>query len=204
MPHRRYPSENPHSIPWIIVSRLIGLVIFFIIVVVLWNVQSDNAIIASVISFLVAPVTIALIVIFSLLFLVGEVFLALNFPLNLPGPFLNALGSIFLISFLLQLLYLVDRIGDFVIFTLFKSLEPLLYVLVFFIVLIVQYVHLFSSWKDDQEKRAVLVAEPGDSSPNREPASGNSQKDVSWKEVEAEFRMLLHDFFHSLRDALKK
>jgi hypothetical protein len=201
MSQRRHPRQSTHSIPWIIVSRLIGLAIFFIIVVVLQNIQSSNTIIQSIITFLTTPATIALVVIFSL-FLVGEVFLALDFPLSLPGPFFNALGSIFLVSFLFQLLYLVDQISDVTIFTLLKSLEPLLYLLVFFIVLIVQYVDLFS-FRQNSPQRAAPIAGSGEESKDQESAPESSRKH-DWEEVEAEFRMLLYDFFHTLREGLKK
>jgi hypothetical protein len=202
MSQRRHPSHSPHSIPWIIVSRLIGLAIFFIIVVVLQNIQSSNPIIQSIIAFLTTPATIALVVIFSLLFLVGEVFLALDFPLSLPGPFFNALGSIFLVSFLFQLLYLVDQISDITIFTLFRPLEPLLYLLVFFIVLIVQYVHLFS-YRQNEPQTTASISGSAEETPDKESAP-DSSRNHDWEEVEAEFRMLLYDFFHTLRDVLKK
>ncbi len=144
MVHPEYSLRSSRSIPWIIISRLIGLAIFFIIVMILPYVETHNPTILSIIAFFTAPATIALVVVFSLLFLVGEVLLVLDFPLSLPGPFFNALGSVFLVSFLLQILYLVDQIGDIAIFHLLRPLEALLYLLVFLIVLIVQYVRLFS------------------------------------------------------------
>jgi hypothetical protein len=202
MSRHRYPSHNLHSIPWIIVFRLIGLAIYFIIVAVLSALHFGNPLIRTVISFLIAPTTIALVVIFSLLFLVGEVFLALDFPLSLPGPLFNALGSVFLVSFLLQLLYLVDTFSGMTIFSLFKPLEALLYFLIFLIVLIVQYVHLFSrGWEGWNEKPP---SRPDNQTKPQEPASYTSHHDVSWDEVEAEFRMMLYDFFQSIRNALKR
>jgi hypothetical protein len=199
MPRQRY-HPHAHSIPWIIVSRLIGLAIYLIIVVILSGIHSSNEIIMSLITFLVAPATIALVVTFSILFLVGEVFLALGLPLSLPGPFFNALGSVFLVSFLLQLLYLLDQISDITLFSLFRPLEPLLYFLVFLIVLIVQYVHLFIGREEEWRERRLSDSK----NQTVEQDSSSSHSEVSWSEVEAEFRMMLYEYFHSVRDAVRK
>jgi hypothetical protein len=199
MSHRRYSSPNPHSIPRIIVSRMIGLAIYFIVVVVLARIQTNNIVLEPIISFLIKPAIIILVVTFSLLFLIGEVFLALGLPLSFPGPFFNALGSVFLVSFLFQLLYLVDQIGGITIFSLFRPLEPLLYFLVFLIVLIVQYTHLFfrkgNEWQETSPTRAENKTTDEESA---------SHEDIPWNEVEAEFRMMLYDLFHSIRQVIKK
>jgi hypothetical protein len=158
----------------------------------------------SIILFLISPAIIVLVVTFSILFLVGEVFLALDFPLSLPGPFFNALGSVFLVSFLFQLLYLVDRIGGITIFSLFRPLEPLLYFLVFLIVLIVQYVHLFSRGERYERENPEYARRPA-TGPSQEGSSHPSPNDqISWDEVGAEFRNLMYDFFHALRESLRK
>jgi hypothetical protein len=199
MSHRRYTTSSPHLIPWIIVSRLIGLAVYFIIVVVLARIQTNNIVLEPIISFFIRPAIIILVATFSLLFLVGEIFLALGLPLSLPGPFFNALGSVFLVSFLIQLLFLVDQISGITIFSLFRPLEPLLYFLVFLIVLIVQYMHLFFREGEDWRKRSPFRAE------NKSDDKGfSSPEDISWNEVEAEFRMTLYDFFHSIRQSFKK
>ncbi|MDD1679118.1 MAG: hypothetical protein LUO93_08065 [Methanomicrobiales archaeon] len=200
MSHPGFSSHPPRSIPWIVVSRLVGLAIYFIIIVILSGIQTDNLTLISIISFLTEPVTIALVVTFSILFLVGEVFLALGLPLNLPGPFFNALGSVFLVSFLLQLLYLVDRIGSIMVFSVLKPLEPLFFFLVFLIVLIVQYVHLFSGDKEWRERPPPVTEKQATGQESYPP----THRDVSWEEVESEFRNMLYDFFHSIRDGLKR
>ncbi len=202
MADSRHPSRHS-SIPWIITSRLIGLAIFFLVVVILQHLHTGNPTLQSIASFLTSPAIIALVVIFSLLFLVGEVFLALDFPLSLPGPFLNALGSTFLVSFLLRILYLVDTISHLTLFSLLQPLEPIIYLLVFFIVLIAQYVHVFSAWGKEQETTTAKTSTPEEAKePNS--SSASSEKQVSWGDVESEFRLMLYDFFRSLRDALRK
>jgi hypothetical protein len=126
----------------------------------------------------------------------------LDFPVNLPGPFFNALGSVFLVSFLFQVLYLVDQIRNVPLFSLFRPIEPLLYILIFFIVLIVQFVHLFSQFGEEGEMEQMPSS--GKEPPERDTDSGPSPGSVSWEEVETEFRMFLYDFFHSLRNTLRK
>ncbi len=204
MAQRNSVNEHSPSIPWIIVSRLIGLAIYFIIVVILQQLHPGNPVIESISRFLSAPATIALVVIFSILFLVGEVFLALDFPVSLPGPFFNALGSVFLVSFLFHLLYLVDTISSITLFSVLGPLEPILYILVFFLVLIVQYVHLFSRRQDGPNGSSSSVSETQFEPPDREPSSETERKEVSWQDVETEFRSFLYDLFHSLRESLKK
>lgn len=129
----RYDRE---SLPSSILQRIIGIVIFLIVVVVLeWLAGTTE----------IAPVrTIAafltdnfwLIITFSLIFLVADIFAALPFPVNIPAPFFNAAGAVLLVEFLVRIFLLADDISGLAIFGIFAGFAPFLKALVFVVVLI--------------------------------------------------------------------
>lgn len=127
--------RDREPLPWLILHRIIGIVIFLIVVVVLNALAGTTEI---------APVrTIAvfltdnfwLIILFSLIFLVADVFAALPFPVNIPAPFLNAAGAVLLVEFLVRIFLLVDKITGLALFGIFAWFAPFLKALVFVVVL---------------------------------------------------------------------
>ncbi|MDD1675775.1 MAG: hypothetical protein LUQ17_03715 [Methanomicrobiales archaeon] len=204
MSHDIYHADHKRSISWIIISRLIGLGIFLIIVAFLNAIESPNEVFRAISDFLTSPLTIGLVFTFSFLFLIGEIFFALDFPLSLPAPFFNALGSVFLISFLLQLFYLVDGITRVRIFSALRPLESLIFFFVFLIVLIVQYVNLFSRESRVEEKKSEDTPKTEETTGSATESSPPEKSDYSWDDVGAEFRRLLYDSIHNLREGLKK
>lgn len=129
----------------VLVSRVIGIVIFLILLAVLnalaGYVQSPTFL--RVVEFLNA--NIGLLILITAIFLIGDLFGALAFPLNLPGPVFSAVGAVFTVVFLFRLFLLVGEITGVTFFTLFEgTLALLIYLFVFFIVLIGGYIALFT------------------------------------------------------------
>ena len=129
----------------VLISSIIGIVIFLILLALLnaltGYVQSLTFL--RVVEFLNA--NIGLLILIAVIFLVGDLFGALTFPLNLPGPVFGAVGAVFTVMFLFRLFLLVGEItgiGFFAIFT--GPLALLIYILVFIVVLIGGYIALFA------------------------------------------------------------
>ncbi|ABN57693.1 MAG: hypothetical protein KO254_11915 [Methanoculleus marisnigri] len=134
------------SVAEVLFSGVIGIVVFLIVLGVL-NILADAyvriPIFLQVVEFLNA--NLGLLIMISVLFLVGDLFGALPFPLNLPGPIFGAFGAVFLIMFLLRLFTLVGEITGVGLFSVFeRALALPIYLIVFIIALIAGYIGLFA------------------------------------------------------------
>lgn len=142
----RMGERRKESFFGVLVSRVIGIVVFLILLAVLnalagAYVQSPTFL--RVVEFLNA--NIGLLILIAAIFLVGDLFGALAFPLNLPGPVFGAVGAVFTVMFLFRLFLLVGEITGIGFFTLFEgTLALLIYIVVFIIVLIGGYIALFA------------------------------------------------------------
>ncbi len=127
-----------------ILTRVIGFIIFLVLLGIanLLTNYITNPIYLSVVGFLNA--NIWLIVIFSVIFLIGEIFGYLMFPLNIPSPLFNAVGGVLLIQFVFKLFkFLLDTTSIKINFGLpIADIENLIIIVVFIIVIIVGYVHI--------------------------------------------------------------
>jgi len=150
-----------------------------------------------------------LILVFSVLFLMGEVFHALIFPINLLAPLFTALGTVFLVSFIFQLLYYVDGITH-TNFAILRPLTPLISLIIFLIVIIVEYVGIFS----EAICRVAPTTPPLQPPPNVPPSSevpppaaegeGKAPKEKTWEDIGSEFRGLLYDTMHKIRESINQ
>jgi hypothetical protein len=153
------------SVAGVLFSRLIGFLIFILIIGLL-NVlvpYVDNITFSSVIAFLNKNIWI--IILFSLLMAGGELFSVLMLPFNLPYPLFNAIGSIFLIKFLFNILVFVNtqlvNVSLPEVRITIKQLFVIIAAIVFLIVLISGYVKILVeiySDKEPVEKRRVKKA----------------------------------------------
>ncbi|HOI12940.1 MAG TPA: hypothetical protein PLG75_03745 [Methanoculleus sp.] len=139
-------ERKKESIGEVLISRIIGIVIFLIVLAIL-NILSgtyvQNPIFLQIVAFLNA--NLGLLILISVIFLVGDLFGALAFPLNLPGPVFGAVGAVFLVMFLFRLFLLVGEITGVEVFALFERAFALpVYILVFIVALVGGYVALFA------------------------------------------------------------
>ncbi len=139
-------ERRKESVVGVLVSRTIGIVVFLILLGILNILAGDyvqTPTFLRIVAFLNA--NIGLLILISVIFLVGDLFGALPFPLNLPGPIFGAVGAIFLVMFLFRLFSLVGEITGVELFTLFeRTLALPVYLLVFIIALIGGYIALFA------------------------------------------------------------
>lgn len=95
----------------------------------------------------------------SAILAIGEIFGALPFPLNLPAPLFNAIGSVFLITFLLRIFELLEKTLDKELL-FFDRVQFLIYTIVFVAVLVVGYALIFKRLLGgDKEKEAKKCKE---------------------------------------------
>jgi hypothetical protein len=134
-------------------SKLLGIIIFLVLLLALnfLRYYIDNAIFSQVVSFVNSNTP--LIILIFIFFFFAELFELLQFPLNLPTPLLNALGAIFVVSFIYKLFDFIDLISGQIILSFFKSFSFIIYMVVFLVVLIVGYVVLFMNIKKPSKRR---------------------------------------------------
>lgn len=128
----------------VILSKLIGILVLLVV----WGAANivyviyPNTLFEQVLGFINR--NMALILFFSVILFLGELFSVFSFPFNLPYPLFNALGSIFVVTFIFRIFSLIRTFEPNVIFPFTYFRTPIT-CLVFFIVLIVGYVKVFKS-----------------------------------------------------------
>jgi hypothetical protein len=184
-------ARRTNSIPWIIFARLTGLALFLIILSLMnaYSGSSDNRVFIEVLGFM--NQSLGLIILFSAFFLIGEVVRALFFPLNLPAPIINALGGLYLLSFLFGMFGVVDRITGVDALSALEYLKPVAYPLVFIAVIIGGYASIFSDLVPKKERRRPEVKTEEKSS-------------RTWQEIGDEFREMLYDAIRLAREDINK
>jgi len=182
------------SLIGIFLSRIAGIIIFLIILGVL-NILAAGIHVQmfhQVVAFLNA--NIGLILILSLFFLIGDLFGALTFPLNLPAPLFNAVGGVLIVVFIFRVFLLVDAINGMQIFGALSVIEYLVYPAVFIIALIAGYASIFASCCRGGQ----------DGSQNKSTDSDRQSGSITWEDVGAELRETIHDVLRRIRDEVTR
>jgi len=181
---------------------MIGI-ICFLILIVLANILKfyiSNPIYISGVAFLNG--NFWLLVLIAVLLLVGDIFRAFPFPLNLPSPIIRAVGSVFCIALILEIFEWIDQIAGTSIYPALWLMSFLIVPLIFIIVLIVGYFEIFSQFlRQQKQSRENPVHVVGEGTPEPGPSPEGTR---SWDEVCTEFRMMLYDIIHRFREDLKK
>lgn len=190
------PLTTPKSIPGIIALRVFGLLLFLCLLYIANNLTffTDNPMNYQVILFLNNHVWLIVLITFA--FLVGEIFNALIFPLNLPAPLFNATGAVLLVAFLLRTFALFDILLDINIYHLFNILSPFIYAFIFIVVLLGGYIlilHNLVSTENSQKEGKVPVQD----------TAARTYNPKNWEEVGDEFRQALCDLLTLIRSSIK-
>lgn len=186
-------EENPEkkqSPMRIVIYDLVSFLVFLIILGIL-NASLDyfgNNILNEVVRLL--NNNIWLILVFSIIFTIGEVFGALRFPSNLPAPIFNAIGSIFLLNFLFKIFALVGTLSEIDTFNAISNVFPLLYPIIFLLVLLGGYISIFTNISWDHPKKKT--------------SAPKTKEERSWDDVGNEFKEMLYEAFHSARESIKQ
>ncbi|MFY9749954.1 MAG: hypothetical protein WAK75_04480 [Methanoregula sp.] len=195
-----WPNKQ-HSLGWVFVSRMIGI-ICFLIVVVLANILTfyvSNPLYHAGVDFL--NLNFWLLILIGIIIFIADIFGALPFPMNLPAPIIKAIGSVFIIAFVLRVFEWVDSATGNNIYHYFWLLSFVIVPVVFIIVLLAGYYEiicdLWAKAKIRDESDTVVHA-----SASNPAVSVSSPK--SWDDVGAELRMMLYDIIHRFRDEIKR
>lgn len=136
-------SRHSKSVFHIILSLAFSLTLFIALVLFLNFLRNyvHSSIYDDSVSFL--NQNVLLVVILSIVYGVGEIFGALGFPLNLPAPIFNAVASVLLLSFLLNLLKFIAKLTGETVFNILIENQNILSLIVFLLVLAGGYILIF-------------------------------------------------------------
>jgi len=179
-----------------LISGLIGIIFFLIMLIVLGYIANHISwpLFSGFVDLLYANA--ALIIIFSVLFMFGDIFAAFKFPFNLPFPLFNAVASVLLVSFILRIMAFIDSFYALGIAPTLEFVKLILYPLTFIVVLIAGYLSIFSKpEKKPPEECSTGSPVPVDEGEMRETSP-------SWEEIGGEFRQAIYDLVHRIRDEL--
>jgi hypothetical protein len=144
-----------------------------------------------------------LLLLIAIIFLVADLFIAISFPLNLPGPIIKALGSVFCIALVLNVFQWIDNTAGTNIYQIFWLLSFVLVPLIFFIVMLTGYFEIGGEllWqpRPSQDDGTVIIT-PDFPKTGSQPVSDAK----SWEEIGAEFRLMLYDILRRLRQEIKR
>jgi len=181
---------------------MIGI-ISFLIIIVLANILSyyiGNPTYRSGVDLLNANFWLLLII--GIILFIADLFTAFPFPLDLPAPIIRAIGSVFVIAFILRIFEWVDRIAGSNLYQFFWFLSFVVVPVVFLLVLVTGYYEiirrLFRSGMTNGT--APATPDPTIGTPRMAPP-GNGIK--SWEEVGIEFRMMVYDIIHRFREEIR-
>lgn len=190
------------SLGWVFVTRMIGL-ISFLIIVVLANILTfylANPVYQSGVGLLNANFWLLLII--GIIMFVADIFTAFPFPLDLPSPIVRAIGSVFIIAFILRAFEWVDVVTGSNFYQFFWFLSFIVVPLVFLLVLVTGYYEiirrLFRSGMTNNT--GMATPDPTIGTPRAAP-NGNGIR--SWEEVGVEFRMMVYDILRRFREEIR-
>jgi hypothetical protein len=182
-----------------LISGLIGIIFFLIMLIIFrWIAASiSSPLFSGFVDLLYANA--ALIIIFSVLFMFGDIFATFAFPFNLPFPLFNAAASVLLISFIMSIMGFIDSFYALGIGSSLQFVKLILYPLAFAVVLIAGYISIF--YRKPEERNSDTNHQASIQSCEREEQKTSSP---SWEEIGNEFRQTVFDFFHRIRDELTR
>ncbi len=172
-------------------SRGIGFLLFLIMLFIanMLLASIENPSYHQIVQFL--NTNIGLIILFSLIFFVAELFDFFIFPFNLPAPLINAVGILFLLKFVYNSFGLVEALTQTQVFQIFRQLSSPIYLIVFLAVLIGGYISIFIrlARKEEPRKRKLRLKKP--------------KTKPTWQDVGDEFRGMIYDAFREVRESIK-
>ena len=190
------------SLGWVFVTRMIGI-ISFLIIIVLANILTfyvANPYFHSGVAFL--NQNFWLLILILVIMFIGSLFMAFPFPLNLPGPIINAIGSVFCIVLVLNVFQWVDAIAATHLYQIFLFLAFLIVPVIFLIVLLTGYYDIMRKlWLQSKPEGDADVGIFEQKPPVPEEKIPDAK---SWDEIGAEFRLMLYDTIHRFRQEINR
>lgn len=194
--------SQERSPSWIFVTRMIGI-ISFLIIVVLANILTfyvKNGVYLSGVQFL--NDNFLLILLIGIIFFIADIFSSFSFPLDLPAPIIRAIGSVFIIAFVLRVFEWVDRVTGNDIYQFFWLLSFVIVPVVFILVLATGYYEILRRLivRGRTNGTVPVTPDPTIGTPRPAPADTGTK---SWEDVGVEFRMMIWDIIHRFREEIR-
>jgi hypothetical protein len=131
---------------------------------------------------------LAVLVVISILFMVGEVLSVMSFPSNIPYPLFEAMASFLTVRFAFSSAYVLRGVLGEDMVIMLQNLEPFLAYMVMIVVLAIGLIRVVWS-RHGEEKKAG----------KEEKKKEDEKRQTTWQEVGNEFRNLFFDIASGLR-----
>jgi len=199
-------SYQKKPLSWIFVTRMMAIICFLIVIVlakILTTVTTPEGPFQNAAEGILFSNFWLILFILIILF-VADIFSTFKFPFNLPAPIIRAFGSAFCIAFILIVFQWVDNTYGTTLSQFFWLIPSLIVPLVFLIVLAVGYYGIF---RQLSEQPQIESEDAGDTilvDGERYVSAAQPTSDArSWEEIGAEFRVMLYDIFHRIREDIR-
>jgi hypothetical protein len=197
-----WPNKQ-RSLGWVFVSRMIGI-ICFLIIVVLANILTyyvNSPLYHAGVDFL--NLNFWLLLLIGIIIFVADIFGGFPFPLNLPAPIIKAIGSVFIIAFVLRIFEWVDQTTGNTLYHYFWLLSFVIVPIVFIMVLVTGYYEIICDlWARSKLTTGSISGVEDATSPL--PVANPDAGSKSWEDVSAELRMMLYEIIHRFREEIRK
>jgi len=192
---------------WIFVTRMMTIICFLIVMVmakILTTITTPDSMFQNAADGILFSNFWLLLFILLILF-VADIFGTFAFPLNLPAPIIRAFGSAFCIAFILIVFQWFDTNYGTTISQFFWLIPSLIVPLVFLIVLVTGYYVIFRQLSEQKPISESDSASDTHLVHGESYGQGTSSVPVarSWDEIGAEFRVMLYDIFHRIREDIR-
>lgn len=187
-------DKKESTVTWMIVSGFFGIVVFLILLAGLRYLSGNfgNAPFTGIVDFLIANA--AILIFFAILSMIAGIFYSFPFPADLPGPVFSGVGILFLTTFIFNVFGYIDRSYTLGLFPGFAIVISLLYPVIFILVLVAGYIRIFTRLSPgDRTGEAVPTPPPGQCEGRK-----------TWDDVGAEFREMMYDGFHRMREKINR
>jgi hypothetical protein len=145
-----------------------------------------------------------LILFILIILFIADIFSTFKFPLNLPAPIIRAFGSAFCIAFILIVFQWVDNTYGTTVSQFFWLIPSLIVPLVFLIVLVTGYYVIFRQLSEqsttESEDGSDTILVNGERYVSADQPISDAR---SWEEIGTEFRVMLYDIFHRIREDIR-
>jgi ABC-type multidrug transport system fused ATPase/permease subunit len=165
---------------WVIIKSLIGLLFLIVLISIANFIPISNFYFVKIVEFINANLLV--IILFTILFFLGEIFYLFGFPISLPAPIFQAYASYFLAGFIFKILYLVDELTGKELLLIFKNVESVTLILVFVLVLIFGFLKILT-----KNNRGV----------------SKERKEIGWGDIGNEFKEGLYNLTVAFKQSLK-
>jgi hypothetical protein len=183
--------KTRHSPLRALVSGLIGIIVFLLLLVLFRFFASHTswALFSEFVDLLYANAP--LIIFFSVMFMIGDIFATFSFPFNLPFPLFSAVGSVLLVTFIFNMIGFIDSFYSIGISPAFDLIR-----LTIIIVLIAGYLSIAAQVRNENPEQGIPSTGQGETK--------RSTVSPTWDEIADEFRQMFYDLFRRIRDEINR